>query len=146
MEDRLPKDRHEGVKRFLSDFRSHSERRSFDERRVEERRAAVEDADQDRRGSKDRRNTYDRREMLLDRRRVSSEWFIREHAEFIRKALLDTNAEAVCPRCKGDLLLGPAVQRGDRLVRDVHCTACRHRMFIADASGESGKGGAGEGS
>jgi len=146
MEEKPPKDANEGVRRFLTDFRSHAERRSFEERRVGERRAVDVDADEDRRGSEDRRDTYDRREMLLDRRRVSSEWFIREHAEFIRKALVDTEIDVACPRCGGDLLLGPPVQRGNKLVRHVHCTVCRHRVTIADAREHSEAGGHGEGS
>jgi DNA-directed RNA polymerase subunit RPC12/RpoP len=143
MGDKTPKDPHEGVRRFLTDFRSHTERRSFEERRVEERRASEKEADAERRSSEDRRDAYDRREMLLDRRRSSSEWFIREHAEFIREALLDSETEVACPRCKGDLLLGPSVQKGDKLVRDVHCTVCRHRVLIAVVPKASGKGGAG---
>ena len=143
MGDKPAKDPHEGVRRFLTDFRSHTERRSFDERRVEERRASEKDADDDRRSAENRRDAYDRREMLLDRRRSSSEWFIREHAEFIRGALLNSETEVACPRCKGDLLLGPSVRKGDKLLRDVHCTACRHRVLISVSPEASGEGGGG---
>ena len=123
------KDPDEGLRRFLKDFRSHTERRSFDERRRPE----------------ERRDTYDRREMLLDRRRGTSEPFIREHMGWIRQALLNAEAEVACPRCQGDLLLGPTARRGNTFVREVHCTACRHRAVIVDVPEDSSEGNSGAG-
>lgn len=141
MAKKKPRDVNEGIRRFLTDFRSHTERRSFDERRVDDRRTDEGTIDDDRRGSDDRRDAYDRREMLLDRRRGTSEWFIREHVERIREALLNARVEVTCPRCGGDLLLGPAVQQGTRFFREVHCTACRHHAVVADVPRESEDGG-----
>jgi DNA-directed RNA polymerase subunit RPC12/RpoP len=138
MADKTKKDRSEGVKRFLTDFRSHTERRSFEERRAADRRDSSGSIDGERRRSDERRDAYDRREMLLDRRRGTSEVFVREHLGWIRDALLNAGTEVACPRCKGDLLLGPTTQRGDKLVREVHCTACRHRAVIVDVPDDSG--------
>ena len=143
MADKPPKDQNEGVKRFLTDFRSRTDRRSFDERRVGGRRAKKETVDDERRAPDDRRDIYDRRETLLDRRRGTSESFIREHAVWIREAMLNAEAAVACPRCEGDLLLGPTVQRGSKFVREVHCTACRHCVVITDVPGDSGEGGSG---
>jgi DNA-directed RNA polymerase subunit RPC12/RpoP len=132
MADKPKKDSDEGVKRFLTDFRSHTERRSFDERRTSERRSSSGGVNDDRRGDDDRRDRYDRREMLLDRRRGTPEQFIREHVEWIREALRNAETEVACPRCEGDLLLGPPIRRGAKSVREVHCTACRHRVLLPD--------------
>jgi DNA-directed RNA polymerase subunit RPC12/RpoP len=122
MAKKPPRDPDEGLRRFLTDFRSSTERRSFDERRAVERR-----------------DTYDRRETLLDRRRGTSELFIREHIGWIRQALLNAETEVVCPRCGGDLLLGPTVRRSNKVVIEVHCTACRHRAVIADVPEDGGE-------
>ena len=138
MAKKTPRDPDEGLKRFLTDFRSHHERRSFEERRAAERRASDGAVDDDRRRQENRRDTYDRREMLLDRRRGISESFIREHISWIRDALLNAETAVACPRCEGDLLLGPTVQRGNKFVREVHCTACRHRAVIVDVPEDSG--------
>ena len=139
------KDPDEGLRRFLKDFRSHTERRSFDERRAADRRASDGAVDDERRRPEERRDTYDRREMLLDRRRGTSEPFIREHMGWIRQALLNAEAEVACPRCQGDLLLGPTVRRGNKFVREVHCTACRHRAVIIDVPEDSSEGNSGAG-
>ncbi len=140
MTKKPPKDPDEGLRRFLTDFRSHHERRSFDERRDADRRATDGTVDDERRRPEDRRDMYDRREMLLDRRRGTSESFIREQIERIRQALLDAETAVACPRCEGDLLLGPTAQRGTKFVREVHCTACRHSAVIADVPEDSGEG------
>jgi hypothetical protein len=133
MADKPKKDSDEGVKRFLTDFRSHVERRSFDERRVKDRRSSQDNIEADRRNDDDRRDRYDRREMLLDRRRGTPEQFILEHVVQIREALNNSDMEVSCPRCGGDLLLGPAIKRGAKAVREVHCTSCRHRVLLPDA-------------
>jgi DNA-directed RNA polymerase subunit RPC12/RpoP len=132
MADKPTKDSNDGVKRFLTDFRSHTERRSFEERRAKDRRNSSEDVTDDRRGREDRRDRYDRREMLLDRRRGTPEQFILEHVVWIREALHNTETEVECPRCGGDLLLGPLIKRGTRSVREIHCTRCRHRVLLPD--------------
>ena len=138
MADKPKKDSDEGVKRFLTDFRSHSERRSFDERRTKGRRSSSGDVTEDRREQDDRRERYDRREMLLDRRRGTPEQFILEHVVWIREALHKAETAVECPRCGGDLLLGPSIKRGTMSVREIHCTACRHRVLLPDVSEASG--------
>lgn len=132
MADKPNRDSNEGVKRFLTDFRSHTERRSFEERRTKERRNSSDNVDDERRGKDDRRDRYDRREMLLDRRRGTPEQFILEHVVWIREALHNAEIEVECPRCGGDLLLGPPVKRGTKSFREVHCTNCRHRVLLPD--------------
>jgi len=139
MADKPPRDQDEGGKRFLTDFRSCTDRRSFDERRVGGRRAKEDNVDDERRTPDDRRDRYDRREMLLDRRRGTSESFIREHVGWIREALLNEETPVACPRCEGDLLLGPTVQRRGKSVQEVHCTACRHRAVIVDVPEDVGE-------
>ncbi len=134
MTNKQSTDPDEGVRRFLRDFRSHVERRSFEERRAGERRSGEHEVKEDRRKPGDRRDRYDRRETLLDRRRGTPECFIREHMELIRDVLHDASAGVVCPRCGGELLLGPSLQRGKIWVREVHCTACRHHVVIPDVS------------
>ncbi len=141
MAKKPPDDPDEGVRRFLSDFRSTTDRRSFDERRDRDRRSSGEDVGSERRAKEGRRDSFDRRETLLDRRRGTPEGFIREHIGLICESLSKADADVSCPRCEGDLLLGPPVQHGDKFVREVHCTACRHSAVIEVPSetGESGK-------
>lgn len=140
MTKKPPKDPDEGLRRFLTDFRSHHERRSFDERRAAERRSGESTVDAERRRPEDRRDSDDRREMLLDRRRCTSELFIREQIEWIRRALLNSETSVACPRCEGDLLLGPTAQRGGKFTREVHCTVCRHRAVVVDVPEDSEDG------
>lgn len=139
MSEDSPKNSADGVRRFLSDLRESPERRSWQDRREHDRRSGEQDVQKERRVSNDRRSD-DRRVMLLDRRRGNPETFIKEHAEWIRQAILDADREASCPRCEGDLMLGPAVMRGESLARQVHCTACRHCIVISGLPGESGSG------
>ena len=140
MAKKPPKDPDEGLRRFLTDFRSHHERRSFDERRAADRRSGENTVEDERRCPEERRDSYDRREMLLDRRRSTPELFIREQIELIRHALLNSETSVACPRCEGDLLLGPSVQRGDKFTREVHCTGCRHRAVVVDVPEDSEEG------
>ena len=137
MAEEPPKDLDEGLQRFLRDLRSGAERRSWDERRRRERRSGEKDVDLDRRAPRDRRDRFDRRIMLLDRRRGRSDSYIREHAERIRNMLLDPSAQVVCPKCGGDLLLGPSVTRAGSIAREVHCTACRRSILIANLPEET---------
>jgi DNA-directed RNA polymerase subunit RPC12/RpoP len=143
MAKKPPSDPDEGIRRFLTDFRSDHDRRSFDERRVGGRRSKADTVDDERREPDDRRDMYDRRETLLDRRRGTSESFIREQIEWIRQALLNAETAVACPRCEGDLLLGPTVKRASKFVREVHCTACRHRAVITDVPEDSVEGDSG---
>jgi DNA-directed RNA polymerase subunit RPC12/RpoP len=138
MDDERKKDSDEGVKRFLTDFRSHTERRSFEERRTKQRRSGGSEVKDERRGDEDRRDKYDRREMLLDRRRGTPEQFILEHVVWIREALHNSETDVECPRCGGNLLLGTPIKRGAKYVREIHCTACRHRVVLPDKPDVSG--------
>ena len=139
MADKPPRESDDGVRRFLTDFRSHTDRRSFDERRSGERRGSEATVEEERRCPDDRRDTYDRREMLLDRRRGVSESFIQEQVGWIREALLNAETEVACPRCEGDLMLGQAVRHGESFARRVHCTACRHCVVIVDVPEDLGE-------
>ncbi|UCD23123.1 MAG: hypothetical protein JSW51_08645 [Gemmatimonadota bacterium] len=129
MPEEPPDKSNDGVKRFLTDLRSGAERRSWKERRNSDRRAKSADIEEDRRSPDDRRKG-DRRIMLLDRRRRISEPYAQQHAESIREMLLKPEGKIQCPRCRGALLLGPPVLRGDVLAREVLCTSCRHSVVI----------------
>ena len=129
MSDDSQKESLEGVRRFLTDLRESAERRSWTDRREKDRRSDSQEVGDERRSSSDRRST-DRRVMLLDRRRSNPETFIKEHAEWIRQAILDADRDVACPRCEGDLMLGPPMTRGESVARRVHCTSCRHCIVV----------------
>jgi hypothetical protein len=127
-----PTDWMQGLRRFLRDLRDGTERRSWKERRRAERRVLAREVDADRRRAENRRAGGDRRLMLLDRRRTISYPYAHQHAEQIRDMLLRPGMNAVCPRCGGDLLLGPRQSRGASTARGVLCTHCRHCVVITD--------------
>ena len=129
MQEQPPSNWNEGIKRFLADLRSGTERRSWAERRSAERRAERADVATERRDPENRRKG-DRRVMLLDRRRRITEPYAQQHAESIREMLLKSEREGDCPRCRGGLLLGPPQSRGTTIAREVLCTRCRHRVVI----------------
>ena len=132
MSEKPPKDPDEGVRRFLTDLRSASERRSWEERRRSERRATDHGVEEERRDTAKRRGAVDRRIMLLDRRRGISEPYTRQHAKRIRDMLLNPDADVACPRCNGNLLLGPPCSHGSGTAREVRCTACRRTVVITN--------------
>jgi len=136
--DNPPGDWMQGLRRFLSDLRDGTERRSWQERREAERRGAGHEPETERRGSEDRRSGGDRRVMLLDRRRTLSYPYAHQHAEQIREMLLTPDTSVVCPRCSGDLLLGPPESRGSHTAREVRCTQCRHCVVITGLPAELG--------
>jgi hypothetical protein len=129
MQEQPPDNWNEGIRRFLEDLRSGTERRSWSERRRQDRRSRTTEVTRDRRGTGDRRKG-DRRIMLLDRRRKIAEPYAQQHAESIRKMLLTPDGTVDCPRCHGPLLLGPARLRGGTVAREVLCTSCRHSIVI----------------
>ncbi|UCG86108.1 MAG: hypothetical protein JSW71_19730 [Gemmatimonadota bacterium] len=139
MSDGPPTDWMQGLRRFLTDLRAGTERRSWKERREAERRAATSGSETDRRSNDDRRAGGDRRVMLLDRRRSISYPYAHQHAEQIRAMLLTPDASVICPRCNGDLLLGPTESRGSHTSREVRCTHCRHSVVITDLPAELAK-------
>ena len=128
------RDPNDGIRRFLADLRSSFDRRAWKDRRKNERRDSAEAVEPDRRSS-DRRAKPERRVVLTDRRRRIADTFVREDAERIKKMVLDSGVAVGCPRCDGNLLLGPPVTREGSVVRQVHCTACRHGVVITDLPG-----------
>ena len=137
MAERPSRDWDERLQRFLTDLRSGTERRSWDERREAERRAEEREVETEHRHNDDRRGGDDRRVTLLDRRRRISNPYVQQHAEQIRSMLLTPGARVVCPRCSGDLLLGPPLSHGDGVAREVRCTNCRHCVVITDLPEEA---------
>ena len=129
------RDPNDGIRRFLADLRSSFDRRAWKDRRKGERRGSEAEIEPDRRDS-DRRGKPERRVVLTDRRRRISDTFVREDAERIKEMVLDTSVAVACPRCSGNLLLGPPVSRDGNTVRQVHCTACRHGVVITDLPGQ----------
>jgi hypothetical protein len=130
MPEDITVDLSERLRLFLEDLRSGSERRSWDERRHCERRQANLGVATERRNVGERRSNTDRRVMLLDRRRRISEPYAQRHAEQIRSMVVNPGAGASCPRCDGNLLLGPTISRNDGFAREVRCTNCRHSVVI----------------
>ncbi|MCZ6916967.1 MAG: hypothetical protein O7I93_09335 [Gemmatimonadetes bacterium] len=127
------RDPNDGIRRFLADLRSSFDRRAWKDRRKGERHGSAQAAEQDQ--SSDRRVKPERRVVLTDRRRRIADTFVREDADRIKKMVLDTSVVVGCPRCDGNLLLGPPVTRDGSVVRQVHCTACRHGVVITDLPG-----------
>ncbi len=131
------RDPNDGIRRFLADLRSSFDRRAWKDRRKAERRgAAAETEPEPERRDSERRGKPERRVVLTDRRRRISDTFVREDAERIKEMVLNTAVAVACPRCRGNLLLGPPVSRDGNTVRQVHCTACRHGVVITDLPGQ----------
>jgi hypothetical protein len=135
MPENMSIDLSERLRLFLADLRSGTERRSWEERRQAERRQATLEVPDERRDMGNRRSGVDRRIMLLDRRRRISEPYAQRHAEVIREMVTHPGTGASCPRCEGNLLLGPPVSRDDGLAREVRCTNCRHSVVITQLPG-----------
>ena len=108
-----------GVQRFLDDLRSYDERRSQEERRRINMPVPVE-----------RRQGMDRR-IRVDRRMRTVPSFSIEDMQEISSLIADPEARAACPHCDGQLMLGPAFQRGGGEVRRVRCTACYRCADVA---------------
>jgi hypothetical protein len=102
----------DGVRRFLTDLRSGTERRTGRDRRRSSRP-----------GDHDRRSKQDRRRPLAEQFSVA-------HGLLIREMVLRPNLEAACPVCDGNLLLGPAETHEGTRMQEVHCTACRRHALL----------------
>ena len=136
MAGRKTTDPHEGMRRFLDDFRASGDRRDFQERRKTDRRVARLFVETERR-DENRRGESDRRVVLTDRRRRNSEIFSRTDAHRISEMILHPSVEVECPQCGGRLLLGPMMPRAVTTAREVHCTACRRSIVISNLPSET---------
>lgn len=119
------------LRRFLADLRASGDRRSWTERRKGDRRRADEPVQHDRRVAQ-RRSGLDRRVVLTDRRRRIAETYTREEAELICQMVMHDDMEAACPKCDGNLLLGPVLDHEGKTAREVHCTECRRCVVLTD--------------
>ena len=120
-----------GIRRFLADLRASADRRAWTHRRSIDRRLASVPMETDRRVA-DRRSGVDRRVVLTDRRRRVEETYSLENAELICQMVMHLDMEAACPKCDGNLMLGPVIARDGKKVREVHCTDCRRCVVITD--------------
>ncbi len=125
------KDPTRGIRRFLADLRESADRRAWAHRRNADRRVASEPMEHDRRVA-ERRSEVDRRVVLTDRRRRVAETYSLENAELICQMVMHDDMEAACPKCDGNLMLGPVIVRDEKRVREVHCTDCRRCVVITD--------------
>ncbi len=129
------KDPTRGLRRFLADLRESAERRAWTQRRSGDRRVATVPIEDDRRVA-ERRSGLDRRVVITDRRRRVAETYSLENAELICQMVMHDDMEAACPKCDGNLMLGPVITRESKKVRDVHCTDCRRCLVITDIPDE----------
>ena len=102
----------DGVRRFLTDLRSGTERRSGLDRR-----------------SRSRPGDHDRRSSRERRRPLSGQFSVAQGL-LIREMVLRPNLEAACPVCDGNLMLGPAETHEGTRMQEVHCTACRRHALL----------------
>ncbi len=129
------KDPTRGIRRFLADLRDSADRRAWTPRRSGDRRVATVPVEHDRRVA-DRRRPVDRRVVITDRRRRVAETYSLENAELICQMVMHDDMEAACPKCDGNLMLGPVIARDGKKVREVHCTDCRRCVVITDLPAE----------
>ncbi len=129
------KDPTRGIRRFLADLRESADRRAWTPRRSGDRRVATVPVEHDRRVA-DRRRPVDRRVVITDRRRRVAETYSLENAELICQMVMHDDMEAACPKCDGNLMLGPVIARDGKKVREVHCTDCRRCVVITDLPAE----------
>ncbi len=125
------KDPMRGIRRFLADLRESADRRAWTQRRSGDRRVATVPMEDDRRVA-ERRGGVDRRVVITDRRRRVAETYSLENAELICQMVMHDDMEAACPKCDGNLMLGPVIGRDGKKVREVHCTDCRRCVVITD--------------
>jgi DNA-directed RNA polymerase subunit RPC12/RpoP len=52
--------------------------------------------------------------------------------QVIEDMVLHPEQGVACPRCKGNLLLGPLETLAGVNMREVHCTGCRHSVVLVD--------------
>ncbi len=129
------KDPTRGLRRFLADLRESADRRAWTQRRSGDRRMATVPMEDDRRVA-ERRSGVDRRVVITDRRRRVAETYSLENAELICQMVMHDDMEAACPKCDGNLMLGPVITRESKKVREVHCTDCRRCLVITDLPAE----------
>ena len=129
------KDPTRGIRRFLADLRESADRRAWTQRRSGDRRVATVPMEDDRRVA-ERRGGVDRRVVITDRRRRVAETYSLENAELICQMVMHDDMEAACPKCDGNLMLGPVITRESKKVREVHCTDCRRCLVITDLPAE----------
>ena len=135
MISRSSKDPTRGIRRFLADLRESADRRAWTQRRSGDRRAATVPIEDDRRVA-ERRSGLDRRVVITDRRRRVAETYSLENGELICQMVMHDDMEAACPKCDGNLMLGPVITRESKKVREVHCTDCRRCLVITDLPAE----------
>ncbi|MCH6548154.1 MAG: hypothetical protein IH798_06880 [Gemmatimonadetes bacterium] len=135
MISRSSKDPTRGIRRFLADLRESADRRAWTQRRSGDRRVATVPIEDDRRVA-ERRSGVDRRVVITDRRRRVAETYSLENAELICQMVMHDDMEAACPKCDGNLMLGPVITRESKKVREVHCTDCRRCLVITDLPAE----------
>jgi hypothetical protein len=135
MISRSSKDPTRGIRRFLADLRESADRRAWTQRRSGDRRVATVPIEDDRRVV-ERRSGLDRRVVITDRRRRVAETYSLENAELICQMVMHDDMEAACPKCDGNLMLGPVITRESKKVREVHCTDCRRCLVITDLPAE----------
>ncbi len=126
-------ERQSGVGRFLTDFRTGTDRRSAEDRRERDRRDAPLHVVRDRRDARDRRDGADRRGWA-ERRRPLGEQFSFEDAQRIGEMVKNAVLEAACPKCDGNLLRGPRTSHEGVSMQEVHCTHCRRNALLVDVA------------
>ncbi len=124
-----------GLRRFFADLRESADRRTWSDRRSADRRVASVPVEHCRRAA-ERRSELDRRVVLIDRRHRVAETYSLEKAELICEMVMHDDMEAACPKCDGNLMLGPVIVRDGKKVREVHCTDCRRCVVITDLPAE----------
>ncbi len=122
-----------GMRRFLTDFRTGTERRSAEDRRERDRRNAPLHVVRDRRDARDRRHGAERR-VRAERRHPLGEQFSFEDAQRIGEMVKKAELEAVCPKCDGNLLRGPWTSHEGVSMQEVHCTQCRRNALLVDVA------------
>ncbi len=120
-----------GLRRFFADLRKSADRRTWSARRSADRRMASVTVVHCRRAA-ERRGELDRRVVLIDRRHRVAETYSLENAGLICQMVMHDDVEAACPKCDGNLMLGPVIVRKLMKVREVHCTDCRRCVIITD--------------
>ena len=124
-----------GLRRFLADLRESADRRTWSDRRGAEHNVASVPVEHGRRAD-ERRSEFDRRVVMIDRRHRVAEMYSLENAELICEMVMHDDMEAACPKCDGNLMLGPVIVRDGKKVREVHCTNCRRWVVITDLPAE----------
>lgn len=113
---------------ILADLRAGTDRRS-DGRRVSQRRSVDLGAERDRRRGSERRGRADRR-TRSERRIPSDDQFTWMETQRIHVMLAGNGDVRACPRCEGQLLIGPEEIHDRIATREVICTGCRYGTVV----------------